>query len=152
MKLHGIKLIEAYKEHPDRFYPLNYTTEYVPERNEYDEVNIGWYAGMVDEKRPFYAECWAWEGITMLTISISADGIEDMTDEELDKLFQSAKYYRQRDPGHNLPKVDKFNGKDGHEYFVLNLTVGIEDEPSRIDGGWIESWDILNEYNRKTQV
>lgn len=23
-----------------------------------------------------------------------------------------------------------------------------EDEPALIDGGWIESWDVLNEYNQ----
>ena len=70
------------------------------------------------------------------------------TPEQLDEMFQKAGYYKQRNPGYNIPKADKFTGKDGNEYFVLNLTVGVEDEPALIDGGWIESWDVLNEYNQ----
>lgn len=56
-----------------------------------------------------------------------------------------------REQGTNLPHVDKLTRKDGKEFFVINLTVGVEDEPAMIDGGWIESWDNLNEYNRKIQ-
>lgn len=151
MGLHGIKLIEAYKDHPEQFYPLNYQTKQMPERNEYDEYNLGWYAGMVDDKRPFFAECWAWEGFTMITISVSVKDIEDMTAEELDKLFQDADYYKQKEPGKNLPKTDKYVAKDGNEYYVLNLTVGAPEEPARIYGGWTNPWSDLNDYNLKTQ-
>ena len=83
-----------------------------------------------------------------LTIVVSVEGIEDKTPEQLDEMFQKAGYYKQRNPGQNIPKADKFTSKDGNEYFVLNLTVGVEDEPALIDGGWIESWDVLNEYNQ----
>ncbi|MDO5139425.1 MAG: hypothetical protein Q4D71_13330 [Oscillospiraceae bacterium] len=152
MDLHGIKLIEEYRNNPDKFYPMPYVTDQIPERNEYGEVNIGWWAGLLDERRPFFAECWAVDGITVLTISVSAEGIEDITVEELDRLFQDAGYYKQRDPGQNLPHVDTFVCKEGYKLFVINLTVGVEDEPAMIDGGWIESWDILNEYNRKPQA
>lgn len=148
MNLHGLKLIEAYKNHPEDYLPMYYPTGQTPNRNEYD-VNIGWWAGLLDEKRPFFAECWAAEGITMLTIFVSTEGIEDMTAEELDKWFQDAGYYKQRDPGHNIPRVDKFIKKDGREYFAINLTVGVEDEPALIDGGWINAWGSLNEYNQK---
>lgn len=150
MDIHGIKLIEEYRSNPDKFYPMYYVTNQMPERNEYDEVNIGWWAGLLDEKRPFFAECWAVDGITMLTIVVSTEGIEDMTAEELDRLFQDAGYYKQRDPGHNLPNVQTFISKEGHKFFSINLAVGVEEEPSMIDGGWIESWDNLNKYNRKT--
>ena len=146
-RLYGIRLIEDYRKHPENYLPLSYVTEQMPDRSEYGEVNIGWWAGMLDEKRPFFADCWAVDGITMLTISVSTEGIEDMTAEEVDKLFQDAGYYKQRDPGNNIPRVDKSIRKDGNEYFVINLTVGIEDEPALIDGGWINSWSILNEYN-----
>ena len=151
MNLHGIKLIEDYREHPEKYLPLYYATGQTPDRNEYDEVNIGWWAGLLDEKRPFFAECWAVDGITMLTITVSTEGIEDITVEGLDKVFQDAGYYKQRAQGTNLPHVDKLTRKDGKEFFTINLTVGVEDEPALIDGGWIESWDILNDYNWKTR-
>ena len=148
MKLHGIKLIEAYREHPEQFYPMYPVTEQMPDRNEYGEVNIGWWAGLLDEKRPFFAECWAVYGITMFTLIVSAEGIEEKTAEELDAWFQEVGYYRQKNPGSNLPRVDKFTGKDGHEYFTINLAVGVEEEPAKIEGGRIEPWSILNEYNQ----
>jgi len=150
MILHGIKLIEDYRKHPDKYLPLYYPTGQTPERNEYDEVNIGWWAGLLDEKRPFFAECWAVDGITMLTIAVSTEGIEDITVEDLDKMFQDAEYYKQREPGQNLPHVDTFISKEGHKLYSINLTVGVEDEPARIDGGWIDPWAILNEYNLYT--
>ena len=150
MKLHGIKLIKEYRNNPEKFFPLNYTAEQMPDRNEYGEVNIGWWAGLLDEKRPFFAECWAIDGITMLTITVSTEGIEDKTAEELDAWFREAGYYKQRSPGTNIPMTDKYTAKDGNEYFVMNLTVGVEDEPAKIDGGWIKPWSILNEYNRNT--
>ena len=78
---------------------MNLTTEQMPERNEYGEVNIGWWAGLIDERRTFFSECWAVDGITMLTIVVSTEGIEDKTPEQLDEMFQKAGYYKQRNPG-----------------------------------------------------
>ena len=31
---------------------------------------------------------------------------------------------------------------------LINLAVGVEEEPAKIEGGWIEPWSILNEYNQ----
>lgn len=48
-----------YDAEKDKYLPLidKYNIE-TPDRNEFDDVNIGWYAGIVEANRPFYAECW----------------------------------------------------------------------------------------------
>lgn len=65
----------------------------MPSRNEYGEVNIGWNAGVMDGNRPYFAECWATDGITMLTVFISTKGIEDMPHAEIAQKFADTGYY-----------------------------------------------------------
>ena len=149
-KLKGMDLIKAYRKYPEQFLPLLDHTDQMPGRNEYDEVNIGWYAGMMDEKRPFFVECWATDGITMITLFVSTTGIEDKTPEEIDQWFQDIGYYSYKEAGHNPPRVDKcIYKRDGNEYYTVNVCVGVEDEPAYIEGAPIISWSVLNEYNSK---
>ena len=77
--LSGLELVKACREHPERYYPMRDHTEQVSRRDKFGDSNIGWYAGLLDENRPFFAECWASDGITMLTIFVSVKGIEDRT-------------------------------------------------------------------------
>lgn len=147
MKLSGLELIKAYREHPERFLPMVDKTEQTPAKNEYDEINIGWNAGMLDEKRPYFAECWAAYRITMLTLYVSTKGIEDMSSEALEQWFQDIGYYHARNDA-NHGEVLTFKNKKGEEFYSINIVVGTEDEPARITGAPILSWSILNEYNR----
>ena len=148
--LSGLELVKSYRKNPERFLPMIDHTDEMPQRNEYGEVNIGWYAGLLEEKRPFFAECWAVDGITMLTITVSAKGIEEKTAEEMDRWFQDAGYYRYRDAGHYPPTVDKFRRPDGNEFYNINVGVGAEGEPAQIDGATVLPWAVLNDYNRET--
>ncbi len=144
-RLIGMDLIRAYDEHPEEFLPMNKPDNEVPPRNEYGETNIGWYAGLLDENRPFFAECWAVDGITVLTMYVSTLGIEDETPEELEQRFLDRGYYRKREGADRAPDVRKFV-IDGNEFFSINTTVGVEDEPALLDGAYILSWKLLNEY------
>lgn len=149
-KLKGLDLIKAYRAHPDDYLPLLDHTEQMPDMNDYGEVNIGWYAGMLDEKRPFFVECWAVEGITTVTLFVSTTGIEDKTPEELDQWFQDIGYYRQKKAEPNPPTVGKFTSRrDGNEYFSINVGLAVEDEPAYLEGAPIIPWSVLNEYNSK---
>lgn len=150
MVLSGLELIKAYRANPGHFLPMIDHREEVPGRNKYGEVNIGWNAGLLEENRPYFAECWAADHITTLTIYVSAKGIEDKTAEELDRWFQDIGYFRYRDAGYAPAYVMSFKRPDGNEFFMISVTVGIDDEPARIDGAPIIPWRVLNEYNRET--
>ena len=148
--LSGLELIRSYRKNPENYLPMTDRTEEMPGRNEYGEVNIGWYAGLLEEKRPFFAECWSVDGMTMLTITVSAKGIEEKTAEEMDRWFQDAGYYRYRKDDHYLPTVGRFTRPDGNEFFNLNVAVGADEGPAQIDGAQVLPWSVLNEYNRET--
>ena len=148
--LNGLDLIKAYREDPEKYLPFTDHTDEMPSRNKYGEVNIGWYAGLLEENRPFFAECWAVDQITMLTIYVSAEGIEDKTAAELDQWFQQIGYYSYRNTDHSHPDVRTFPDKKGNTFFSINIAVGIDDEPALIDGARIIPWRVLNEYNRES--
>ena len=150
MELEGLELIKSYRANPGQYLPMLDHTGQMPDRNEYGEVNIGWYAGMLEENRPFFVECWAVDQITTLTIYVSSKGIEDKTVEELYQWFQDIGYYSYRDEVHACEKMHSFSNSSGDEFFMLTVTVGVEDEPARIDGAPIWPWAVLNEYNRNT--
>ncbi len=144
-RLIGMDLIRAYDEHPEKFLPMNKPDNEVPPRNEYDETNIGWYAGLLDENRPFFAECWAVDGMTVLTMFVSTLGIENETPEELEQRFLNRGYYRKREGTDRAPAVRTF-AADGNEFYSINVTVGVDDEPAVIEGATILSWNVYNRY------
>ena len=150
MLLSGLELIKAYRADPDRYLPMIDHKEQMPGRNEYGEVNIGWNAGLLEENRPYFAECWAVDQMTMLTICVSARGIEDKTPEEIDLWFQDAGYYSYRGEKKYPAKVRREKYPNGDEFFIVNLLVGEEGEPALIDGAPVIPWSVLNEYNRET--
>ena len=150
LMLSGLELIRSYRADPDRYLPMTDHTEEVPGRNEYGEVNIGWYAGLLEEKRPFFAECWAADQITWLTIYVSAKGIEGKTPAEMDRWFQDIGYYSYREDEHYPAYVRTFEKPNGDEFFMITVGVGVDDEPALIDGAPIIPWSVLNEYNRQT--
>ena len=146
--LTGLDLVKAYRAHPERYYPMRDHTEQVPRRDEYGDVNIGWYAGLLDEKRSFFAECWAEDRITMLTIFISTKGIEDSTPEELEAWLQRVGYFSCTKENESPAKAVIFTDRENEEFFSVNICVGVEDKPAMIDGAPLLPWSVLNEYNR----
>jgi hypothetical protein len=47
-----------------------------PAGSDDKDHSIGWAKGTVDGNRPYWAELWAEDGITMITIYLSSDGLE----------------------------------------------------------------------------
>ena len=149
MKLEGLALIKDYRKNPDKYLPAIDHTEEVPAVNEYGERNIGWYAGLLEENRIFFAENWCVDHITMLTIFVSTKGIKDKTEEELIQWFQDIGYISFRNGNEPAIGVNTFKTKSGDEFYSINITVGIDDEPAQIDGAPVYGWAVLNEYNRR---
>ena len=124
MSLSGLELIKAYRENPERYLPMIDHTWEMPAVNEYGEVNIGWYAGLLEENRPFFAVCWAVDHMTTLTIYVSAKGIEDKTAEELDQWFQDIGYFSYRDQEHYPADVGTILGLFCDVQDMLKLDLG----------------------------
>lgn len=144
----AIERLQEYRANKDKYLPLiDHETWYFPDRTEFDDVNIGWNCDFIGN-RPYFLECWASDGTTMITIFISTIGIEDYTLEDIEKLLiNEAKVYSKL-PGYIPPEIGpKFEDSTGNEFYSVNIIVGIEDEPALIEGAPICSFAMLNELN-----
>jgi len=149
-----LELLGELRDHPDRYLPMTgHAWKTFPKRDDgtewYDDpvYNIGWDAGLLPGNRPYFLECWATCGITMLTVSVSAEGIGDAEDAALVRMLEEAGLFRVLDPSNPRAAVMKYED-GGHEFFSVNITVG-DEENTYAEGGRIFGFRFLNEFNRK---
>ena len=152
MNPEGLDLIKEVRANPGKYLPMYDHTEEVPRRNQFGDVNIGWNAGLLEPDRPYFAECWAADGVTMLTLFVSKKGIEQSTPDELTMRFLDVGYFSFPQGGYQTAEIWKFTNPKGEEFFSVNIAVGAEDGPALIEGAVIYPWKILNEYNRMTNA
>ena len=79
-----ILLLDTIRNHPEDFLPIvDHAWKVFPamtkgtDWRDDPEYDLGWDAGLLDGKRPYFAESWATGGITMRTYFVSAKGMED---------------------------------------------------------------------------
>ena len=53
-----------------------------------DDIDIGWADGVLSDGRPYRAECWATDQITLLTFFLSTAQIETYTDAQFIELLE----------------------------------------------------------------
>lgn len=148
--LENLELIKACRANKDDWYPMIDHAEWIFEKTdpETGDINLGWHAGVIGRNRPFFAECWATEGITMLTIFISTTDLKVRDARELSFLFEATGYYSLRED-HHEPVLKTFKDSHGNEFYSLNITVGTDDE-TYLQGANIIPFHYLNILNRKT--
>ena len=90
-----IRFLKEYRAHPEKYFPLiDHAWKCFAEKdtgeNPWDdpEYNIGWNAGVIGGNRPFFLECRATCGITVLTYFVSVKGIEEYGEAELLKMLE----------------------------------------------------------------
>lgn len=149
MKLTGLDLIKAYRNDPGKYFPVPDRTGQTPSVDEYGEHNIGWNAGLLEDSRPYFVECWAVDQITMLTFYCSTGGIKDKTEAELLQMLLDTGYFRFVNGDERSCSPSTFSDRQGNEYYSITVTVGVDEEPSRIEGAPIIPWSVLNEYNKE---
>ena len=145
--MNAIERLQQYRANKDRYLPLiDHETQYFPDRTEFDDVNIGWNCDFIGN-RPYFLECWATSGITMITIFISTIGIEDYTLEDMENLLINEGKVYSKLPGYIPPEIGRFTDSSGNEFYSVNIVAGEEDEPAQIDGARICSFNLLNAFN-----
>ena len=148
---------EIREEHPERYLPLvSSAWKVFPAKDMgtewYDDpqYNLGWDVGILEGNRPYFMECWASCGITMLTYFVSTEGIEDARDRDLAGMLTGAGLLRFLDPEHNHTSAMKFTDENGNEFFSINIKVG-DEEGTYVDGGVSYPYKALNALNRKSK-
>ncbi len=144
--LSGLDLIADYRANRDAWLPMvDHADRLFPGRSEHGEYNVGWNAGEYEKGRPFFAECWAEDGVTMLTIFVSAQGMEETTAEQLDEHFRRIGFYKAVSEDRGMECL-RFKDDAGNEFFSLNLLVGAEDDVF-MEGAPILPYSELNALN-----
>ena len=148
-----LQFLQVCREHPDKYLPLiDHSWKQFPDKdpgeNWYDdpEYNIGWDAGLLEGNRPYFLECWATCGITMLTYFVSTSGIEQCKKEDLLRMLENAGLFRILDPDDPRTEVNTYTDDSGNEFFSINIVCGDEDN-TYIEGGKIYPFPQLNEFN-----
>lgn len=146
--LYGLDLIQAYQRAPERFLPMIDPPER-HEKNRYGETDIGWNAGLLLDSRPFFAECWAKDGMTMMTFYLSTRGIEDYSGDDVIRLIHESGFFHFKEPGQRGFEALKFNTSKGEEFFSVTIPVGFDDAPALLEGAPILPWSVLTEYKKQ---
>ena len=148
-----IRFLKEYRAHPEKYFPLiDHAWKCFAEKdtgeNPWDdpEYNIGWNAGVIGGNRPFFLECWATCGITMLTYFVSVKGIEEYGEKELLKMLEEARLVKVLDPEHPRTTAVKVNDDHGNEFFSVNIVCG-DEHGTYIKGGTIYAYRFLNAFN-----
>ena len=148
-----IRFLKEYRAHPEKYFPLiDHAWKCFAEKdtgeNPWDdpEYNIGWNAGVIGGNRPFFLECWATCGITMLTYFVSVKGIEEYGETELLKMLEEERLVKVLDPEHPRTTAVKVNDDHGNEFFSVNIVCG-DEHGTYIKGGTIYAYRFLNAFN-----
>jgi len=107
-------------------YPVPDRSNYVPNPSkspENDQVDIGWNEGTLSDGRPFRMECWAQDQVTMLTIFMSARGIEDVDDAFFADLLEREGLVRFQ-PGRRYVSAARWHDVAGNDLWSVNVVVG----------------------------
>lgn len=149
--MQGLGFLKEYGKHESEYLPLiDHAGKVFPGRDpKHGEVNIGWNCGLVDGNRPYFAELWAVDGITVLTIFISQIGLETQRPGQIDRMLDDAGLYRML-PGTRRPAVVPFTDQSGNSFYSVNVIVGDEVMTYAERTLGILPFSLLNKYNEST--
>ena len=149
-------LLEEIRKDPGKYMPMvDHAWKEFPAvdygENEWDDpwTNIGFDAGLLEGNRPYFLECWATCGITMLTYFVPAEGIGD--GKEAAKLLEGAGLFRFLDPEKPRVSVMDFTDGNGNRFYSVNVTAG-DENGTYAAGGRCYSFGHLNRFNRKKEA
>ncbi len=148
-----IAFLKEYRAHPERYLPMvNHQYKHFDEWENEIVRNMCWDAGILEDNRPYFMECWKVFSTTSITVLISAKGIEHWQNEMLFLLkFIEAGLITEFDKDNLNIKVKKYAEENGNEFFSVNLVLGVDEKGQFIRWGrGSETFEALNRLNDET--
>ena len=107
-------------------YPVPDRSDQAPSLMKNDDgiVDIGWCDGVMNAGRPFRAEMWAQDGISMLTVFFSAKGIESMRSDQLQELVVKEGLVAFRTEAQTFCQSAEYTDCAGNLMWSVNVVVG----------------------------
>jgi hypothetical protein len=127
-------------------FPAPDRSDFVPittKSAENDLLDIGWNSGILSDSRPFRMECWAQDGVTMLTFFIPAKENETGGDDYFAGLLQSEGLVT-FNPGPRYVSGAKFRDRSGNLVWSVNVVVA-DDEDT-----FVSSSPMLHRYETQS--
>ena len=144
----GAEFLKEYLANEEKYLPMVQYWKQQTKENPAPKGDLGWNAGAINGNRPYYYVCWATEGITTLSIYMTTKGMENATDEEVDRLMQENGIYRRKVQAEHKAQIDRFPSGE-NEFFLITQTVGVEDETYiTSDCAYIFPFEALYEFNK----
>ena len=117
-------------------YPAPDRSKFIPlkEKDESGTRDIGWNEGVTTEGRPYRAEMWTFDGVSMVTIFLSSRGMQNLSKEELIHYLEMeglVKYFGAK----KLLRCELVKDDAGKAMWSLNITIG-DDEETFADTGF----------------
>jgi hypothetical protein len=113
-----------------RFPAPNRSGQSVHRQKDDDGVfDLGWCEGVLYDGRPFRAETWVQDQITMVTIFFSATGIDDVSEAGLIRVLELEGLVELNENGRGRQHpCHKVEDSAGHSMWSVNITVSAEDD------------------------
>jgi hypothetical protein len=105
-------------------------SDYTPTRAKTAEdpsLDIGWDEGFLTDGRPYRVECWAEEGVTMLTYFFSTRGLETYSSEQFASFLEAESLVQFLD-GRRYVSAMPITDAAGNRMWSVNVVVGDEDD------------------------
>ena len=111
------------------FYPKPDRSDQVPSitKDEDGVVDIGWHDGVMSDGRPFRAEMWAQDSVSMLTIFFSSQSIEDFGSDQIRDLIVKEGLVAFRTQADTYCESTNYVDCAGNAVWSVNIVVGDED-------------------------
>jgi hypothetical protein len=117
------------------------------ERDDDGVVDIGWCDGALSDGRPFRAEMWAQDGVSMLTIFFSTIGLEDLDQVQIKKLVIAEGLARFRPTAPERCESRKISDDGGNAVWSVNINIGDDDNTFLSEAVPIFPYSRLGEPN-----
>ena len=117
-------------------YPAPDRSKFTPltVKDESGTMDIGWNEGVTNEGRPYRAEMWTFDGVSMITIFLSSKGIKNKSKEDLIKYLENEgliNYFGEK----KFLRCELIEDDAGNAMWSLNITIG-DDEETFADTGF----------------
>lgn len=96
-------------------------------KDEDGVIDIGWSDGAMSDGRPYIAEMWAQDQVSMLTLFFSSKGIEDSNGEQIRNLIVKEGLVAFRSGAQTYCDSTAFIDCAGNALWSVNIVVGDED-------------------------
>jgi hypothetical protein len=100
---------------------------------ENDAVDIAWQEGVLSDGRPYRAEYWCQDQISMVTFFISTIGLENATNDDFKRLLETENLNKFK-PGYSYVQAHRFTDPSGNDLWSINVMVG-DDENTYVEAG-----------------